>query len=134
MGAAGRSGHGSRADRAVSDIQPFGIDKVAAAVGDASDLLRMENLDSDIPPPPAAVAATGDAVGRRDANSWLPFTGLAPLREAVAERLQQQTGRAYDPLAEVVITGGALAGVLMPCSPPSITATRWWSLIPRMPA
>jgi len=94
------------------DIQPFGIDQVAAAAGDAPDVLRMENLDTDIPLPPSAVAATRDAVGTDEANSWLPFTGLAPLREAVAERLQAQTGRAYDPLAEVVITSGALPGLL----------------------
>ena len=94
------------------DIQPFGIDKVAAAAGEAPDVLRMENLDTDVPLPPAAVAATRDAVGTDDANSWLPFTGLAPLREAVAERLQVQTGRGYDPVAEVVITSGALPGLL----------------------
>lgn len=94
------------------DIQPFGIDRVAAAAGDAPDVLRMENLDTDVPPPAAAVAATRDALGTDDANSWLPFTGLAPLREAVAERLQAQTGRAYDPLAEVVITSGTLPGLL----------------------
>jgi aspartate/methionine/tyrosine aminotransferase len=94
------------------DIQPFGIDRVAAAAGDAPDVLRMENLDTDVPLPAAAVAATRDAVGSDAANSWLPFTGLAPLREAVAERLRAQTGRVYDPLAEVVITGGALAGML----------------------
>lgn len=94
------------------DIQPFGIDRVAAAAGDAPDVLRMENLDTDLPLPPSAVAATRDAVGTDEANSWLPFTGLAPLREAVAERLQEQAGRAYDPLAEVVVTGGALAGLL----------------------
>jgi aspartate/methionine/tyrosine aminotransferase len=92
------------------DIKPFGIDAVAAAAGDAPDVLRMENLDTDIAPPAAAVAATRDAVGR--ANSWLPFTGLASLREAVVERLERQTGHAYDPLAEVVITGGATAGML----------------------
>jgi aspartate/methionine/tyrosine aminotransferase len=72
----------------------------------------MENLDTDVPLPSAAVAATRDAVGADDANSWLPFTGLAPLREAVADRLREQTGRAYDPLAEVVITSGALPGLL----------------------
>ncbi|MGH2955062.1 MAG: pyridoxal phosphate-dependent aminotransferase [Solirubrobacterales bacterium] len=94
------------------DIQPFGIDKVAAAAGDAPDVLRMENLDTDVPPPPAAIVATRDAVGRRDANSWLPFTGLAPLREVIAKRLGDQTGRAYDPLTEVVISGGATAGLL----------------------
>ena len=94
------------------DIQPFGIDQVAASAGDAPDVLRMENLDTDIAPPPSAVAATRAAVGTDGANSWLPFTGLAPLREAVARRLELQTGRAYDPLAEVVITGGATAGLL----------------------
>jgi aspartate/methionine/tyrosine aminotransferase len=94
------------------EIQPFGIDQVAAAAGEAPDVLRMENLDTDVPPPPSAVAATRDAVGTDEANSWLPFTGLATLRGAVAERLQEQTGRAYDPLAEVVITGGATAGLL----------------------
>jgi aspartate/methionine/tyrosine aminotransferase len=94
------------------DIQPFGIDRVAAAAGDAPDVLRLENLDTDLPLPAAAVEATRDAVGTDDANSWLPFTGLAPLREAVAERLRAQTGRAYDPLAEVVITSGGMPGLL----------------------
>lgn len=95
-----------------SDIQPFGTDRVAVAAEDALDVLRMENLDSDIPPPASAVAATQEAVGAVFANSWLPFTGTLPLREAVADRLLMQTGRSYDPLAEVVITGGALSGVL----------------------
>jgi aspartate/methionine/tyrosine aminotransferase len=94
------------------DIQPFGIDRVAAAAGDAPDVLRMENLDTDVPVPPAAVTATRNAVGTDDANSWLPFTGLAPLREAVTERLQAQTGRDYDALAEVVITSGGMPGLL----------------------
>lgn len=92
------------------DIKPFGIDAVAAAAGDVPDVLRMENLDTDVAPPAAAIAATREAVG--EANSWLPFTGLPPLRAAVAARLERQTGRAYDPLAEVVITGGATPGLL----------------------
>ncbi len=94
------------------NIQPFGIEKVAAAVGEAPDVLRMENLDTDLSPPAAAIAATREAVGAREGNSWLPFTGLPALRLAVADRLQMQTGRDYDPLREVVITGGALAGML----------------------
>ena len=94
------------------NIQPFGIEKAAAAAGHDPDVLRMENLDTDIAPPPSAVAVTREAVGRRDANSWLPFTGLGQLREIVADQLSAQTGRAYDPAAEVAITGGALAGLL----------------------
>ena len=98
-----------RTDR-FRDIQPFGIDRVAAAAGADPDVLRMENLDTDVAPPAAAIEATREAVGR--ANSWLPFTGLPDLREAVAARLHRQTGRAYDPQSEVVISGGATAGTL----------------------
>jgi aspartate/methionine/tyrosine aminotransferase len=94
------------------DIQPFGIDQVAAAAGDAKDVLRMENLDTDVPPPLAAVEATRDAVGTDDANSWLPFTGLQPLREVVAQRLEAQCGRPYDSLHEVVITSGGMPAAL----------------------
>lgn len=94
------------------NIQPFGIEKAAAAAGHDPGVLRMENLDTDIAPPPSAVAVTREAVGRRDANSWLPFTGLAELREVVADQLSTQTGRRYDPVTEVAITGGALAGLL----------------------
>jgi aspartate/methionine/tyrosine aminotransferase len=94
------------------DIQPFGIDQVAAAAGDAADVLRMENLDTDVPPPLAAVEATRDAVGTDAANSWLPFTGLQPLREVVARRLEAQCGRPYDPQNEVVITSGATPAAL----------------------
>lgn len=94
------------------NIQPFGIEKAAAAAGHDPGVLRMENLDTDIAPPPSAVAVTREAVGRRDANSWLPFTGLGQLREVVADQLSMQTGRRYDPATEVAITGGALAGLL----------------------
>src|SRR5687767_12074322 len=93
-------------------VEPFGIEAVASAAGADPDVLRMENLDTDLAPPPAAVAATREAAGLDDANSYLPFTGLAVLREAVGRRLTDQTGRAYDPNAEVVISSGGLAGIL----------------------
>jgi aspartate/methionine/tyrosine aminotransferase len=93
------------------EIQPFDIDAVAAAAGDDPDVLRLENLDTDVAPPSAAVAVTRQMVGSLEANSWLPFTGLGVLRHAVADRLAEQTGLAYRD-TDVVITGGALAGVL----------------------
>jgi aspartate/methionine/tyrosine aminotransferase len=96
----------------LADVEPFGIEAVAKAAGTDPDVLRLENLDTDLPPPPAAVAATRQAVGQDDANSYLPFTGLAVLREAVAQRLTAQTGRPYDPDTELVISSGGLAGVL----------------------
>jgi aspartate/methionine/tyrosine aminotransferase len=88
------------------DIPGFNIDKIAAAAGDDPDVLRMENLDTDIPPPAAALEATRAAVGEDDANSWLPFNGRDDLKEAVAEYVRRRGGPAYDPRREIVITCG----------------------------
>ena len=88
------------------NIPGFNIDAVAAAAGDDPDVLRMENLDTDISPPAVAVEATRAAVGEDHANSWLPFNGRADLKEAVADYLKRRGGPAYDPLREIVITCG----------------------------
>jgi aspartate/methionine/tyrosine aminotransferase len=94
----------------LAGIPGFSIDRVAAAAGNDPEVLRLENMDTDLPPPAAAVAATQSSVGRDEANSYLPFTGILELRAAVAERLHQQTGHRYSP-DEVVITCGGTEGV-----------------------
>ena len=96
----------------LAGIPGFAIDEVAARAGSDPDVLRMENLDTDLPPPPAAVEATRAEIGRDDANSYLPFTGRLDLCEAVADRLVATCGRHYDPLREVVITAGGTEGML----------------------
>jgi aspartate/methionine/tyrosine aminotransferase len=88
------------------DIAGFNIDRVAAAAGDDPDVLRLENLDTDIPPPAEAIAATRAAVGTDDANSWLPFTGRDDLKDAVAEHIARRGGPRYDGRGEIVITCG----------------------------
>src|SRR5919109_37576 len=87
-------------------IPGFSIDKVAAAAGSDPRMLRMENLDTDIPPPAAAVEATRAAVGTDAANSWLPFTGMSELKLEVARMIVRRGGPQYDPGGEVVITSG----------------------------
>jgi aspartate/methionine/tyrosine aminotransferase len=87
-------------------IPGFGIDRVAAAVGEDPETLRLENLDTDLLPPDDALQATREAVGQDDANSWLPFTGKADLRRAVAEQVGERSGMAFDPDTQVVITCG----------------------------
>src|SRR5215218_2388530 len=69
-------------------------------------MLRMENLDTDIPPPAVAVEATRAAVGTDEANSWLPFTGMSELKREVARMIVRRGGPRYDPEGEVVITSG----------------------------
>lgn len=90
----------------LEQIPGFNIDRVAAAAGNDPDVLRLENLDTDIPPPAAAVEATRAAIGEDDANSWLPFTGRDDLKEAVAAYIERRGGPQYDGRREIVITSG----------------------------
>jgi N-succinyldiaminopimelate aminotransferase len=90
----------------LADIPGFSIDRVAAAAGDDPEVLRLENLDTDIPPPAEAVEATRAAVGTDGANSWLPFTGRDDLKQAVAASIERRGGPRYDGPREIVITSG----------------------------
>jgi aspartate/methionine/tyrosine aminotransferase len=92
--------------RRLDDIPGFSIDRVAAAAGDDPDVLRLENLDTDIPPPAEAIEATRQALGTDEANSWLPFTGRDDLKEAVAAFIERRGGPRYDGRREIVITCG----------------------------
>jgi aspartate/methionine/tyrosine aminotransferase len=94
-----------RAVRRLADIPGFNIDRVAAAAGDDPDVLRMENLDTDVDVPAGVREATKEAVDRLEANSWLPFDGKPEMKEAVAGFIERRSGVRYDPLGEVVITG-----------------------------
>lgn len=87
-------------------IPGFNIDRVAAAAGDDPNVLRLENLDTDIPPPEEAMEATRAAIGQDEANSWLPFTGRDDLKEAVAAYIERRGGPRYDGRREIVITSG----------------------------
>ncbi len=93
-------------------IPGFGIDRVADAAGSDPDVLRLENYDTDIPPHPDALEATRAAIGRDEANSYLPFSGLDEMKEAVAELIARRGGPQYDPYSEIVITDGDGSAVL----------------------
>jgi aspartate/methionine/tyrosine aminotransferase len=88
------------------EISGFNIDRVAAAAGDDPDVLRLENLDTDIPPPMEAIEATRAAIGEDETNSWLPFTGRDDLKETVAAYVERRGGPRYDGRREIVITSG----------------------------
>src|SRR6266511_728072 len=90
----------------LDEIPGFNIDRVAAAAGDDPDVLRLENLDTDIPPPAEAMEATRAAIGEDEANSWLPFTGRDDLEEAVATYIESRGDPRYDGSREIVITCG----------------------------
>jgi aspartate/methionine/tyrosine aminotransferase len=96
------------------DIPGIGVDVIgdaADAAGDP-DILRLENLDTDLRPPPVAVELTRAAVDDDAANSYLPFQGQRALREAAAAHVGRLAGRRYDPGDECVVVAGGLNGIL----------------------
>jgi aspartate/methionine/tyrosine aminotransferase len=94
------------------DVPGFSIDRVADAAGTDLEVLRLENLDTDLRPPEAALEATRAAIGEDDANSYLPFVGRPALREAAARHVSRLSGVDYDPGRQCVITAGGTAGML----------------------
>ncbi len=99
-------------------VRGFGIDRVASDADRAPPahpdrpVLRMENLDTDLPLPPEAVRETAVALETPGANSWLPFQGGLELREAISEFTAARTGHRYDPEREIVVTVGGMEGLL----------------------
>ena len=95
----------------LGDIVGFQIDRVAQAAEADPEILRLENLDTDIPPPVAAIEATRAAIGKDDANSYLPFLGGAELRAAAAAHVTRLSGVPYAPDAQTIITAGGTEGL-----------------------
>jgi N-succinyldiaminopimelate aminotransferase len=92
----------------------IGVDRMgmlADAAGSA-DVLRLENLDTDVPPHPAAVEATRQAIVDDASNSYLPFVGQTRLRRAVAAHVSRLSGAACDGERNVIISAGGLSGIL----------------------
>lgn len=74
-------------------------------------MLRLENLDTDLRPAPAAIAATHLAIEADAANSYLPFRGHTELRKAVVDHVSKLSGVPYDWHTECLVTAGGLCGI-----------------------
>ncbi len=79
---------------------------------DDPEVMRLENLDTDLRPPASALECTRQAVDDDNANSYLPFLGLDSLRQAAASLVGRQSGHEYDWKTECIISAGGLSGVL----------------------
>lgn len=95
------------------NIPGIGVDRVGDAADSMhdADILRLENLDTDLRPPAAALKVTREAVDDDAANSYLPFLGLPALRQAAAERVGRAAGHRYDAATECIVSAGGLAGI-----------------------
>ena len=95
------------------DIPGIGVDQIGDAADAANDprFLRLENLDTDIPPPAIARDVTRGAIDDDAANSYLPFQGHWPLREAAAAHVGRFAGVGYDGRTQCVSVAGGLNGI-----------------------
>jgi len=92
----------------------IGVDKAGDLADRAGggDILRLENLDTDLRPPDAALEQTRLAIEDDRNNSYLPFLGQARLRDVVAAHVARISGIAYTGSRNVIISAGGLSGIL----------------------
>ena len=92
----------------------IGVDRMGNLADQSQDgaVLRLENLDTDLRPPPGVEEATRQAVGEDDANSYLPFLGADALRQAAAALVSRVSGVQYNWQNSTIVSAGGLNGIL----------------------
>jgi len=95
-------------------ITKIGVETMGDLADDLKDpnVLRLENLDTDLRPPQSAIDFTKLAVDDDDANSYLPFSGLKTMRQAATMLVERQSRQKYDWKTECIISAGGLSGIL----------------------
>ncbi len=98
----------------LKNIPGIGVDRMGNAADDTKDpeVLRLENLDTDISPPAIAIQVTKEAIGKDENNSYLPFLGQNELRRAVIDRISRLNHVTYDWQTECIISAGGMSGIL----------------------
>ncbi|KAI1985773.1 hypothetical protein LOZ54_004114 [Ophidiomyces ophidiicola] len=96
----------------LAQIAPIGVDRMGQLADHADcDLLRLENLDVNIPPDPDVIACSAAALHAASNNSYLPFGGQLPLRRVAARHVSALSGVPYDE-HNCLIAAGGLSGIL----------------------
>ena len=98
----------------LSGMAGIGVDRMGNLADQSQDgaILRLENLDTDLRPPPGVEEATRQAVGEDDANSYLPFLGADTLRQAAAALVSRLSGVEYKWQNSTIVSAGGLNGIL----------------------
>lgn len=106
-----------RIGRRTERMTPIGVERMgdAADALRGSDVLRLENLDTDLPPLGAALDISRAELRNDAANSYLPFFGHDRLRQAataLVERTAGLPGGHYEWRKQCFISAGGLSGIL----------------------
>lgn len=98
----------------LAQVPGIGVNRMGdmADAAHDSEILRLENLDTDIAPPAIAIEVTRNGIGIDENNSYLPFFGQDGLREAATKRVSRVSGIEYDWRSECIISAGGMSGIL----------------------
>jgi L-glutamine---4-(methylsulfanyl)-2-oxobutanoate aminotransferase len=84
----------------------------AAAAGDGEPLVDLGRGNPEVGPPPHVVEALAASAGRPDVHGYAPFSGLRPLKEAIAARYGELYGVELDPVREIAVLPGTKTGLM----------------------
>jgi len=92
----------------------IGVDRMGSLADQLNnpEVLRLENLDTDLRPPQGVIEATQQAAALDSANSYLPFLGANSLRQAAADLVSRLSGVNYDWNNSTIVSAGGLNGIL----------------------
>jgi len=102
-----------RTPRITSRLPAVGttIFSVMSALATKHEAVNLGQGFPDFDGDPALVSAVASAM-QRGFNQYPPMPGVLSLREAIAQKIEQLYGHAYDPGSEITVTAGATQGIL----------------------
>jgi N-succinyldiaminopimelate aminotransferase len=97
----------------LAGMKGIGVDKATemAEAADDENILRMENLDTDLSPSDDIIEETKKTVSSKGVNSYLPYYGKTELRSAAADLVSRLSGIRYGYKETTIITAGGLNGI-----------------------
>jgi N-succinyldiaminopimelate aminotransferase len=97
----------------LAGMKIVGVDRATqmAEAADDENILRMENLDTDLSPSDDIIEETRKAVSYKGVNSYLPYYGKTELRSAAADLVSRLSGVRYKYNDTTIITAGGLNGI-----------------------
>jgi aspartate/methionine/tyrosine aminotransferase len=97
----------------LAGMKGIGVDRASEMAIEADDenILRMENLDTDLAPSDDIIEETRKAISAKGVNSYLPYHGKTDLRVAAATLVSRLSGVKYNYKETTVITAGGLNGI-----------------------
>jgi N-succinyldiaminopimelate aminotransferase len=97
----------------LAGMKIIGVDRATemAEAADDENILRMENLDTDLTPSDDIIDETRKAVSYKGVNSYLPYYGKTELRSAAADMVTRLSGIRYGYKDTTIITAGGLNGI-----------------------